>query len=280
MLMMARDTISENVSTTQAYCDGPASEIYRTIWGDNLHMGIPPHEGASLQEAMDNTNIIMADAANLTPDDRVIDLGCGYGSTARYIASHYGCTVIGQTISNEELKIAQERAEKSDARDLLTFEWGDFHNIEYPDGSFDVVWSQEAFLHGADKNQILSECYRVLKPGGTFIFSDILVRRDTSQADRERIYARLNTVDIWDFPDYEQAISQHGFDLLRAEDRSQYVAPTYGGVVSKVRENRSELVSAIGDEPVDKTIAALDFWVESANAGKVGWGIFLAKKPS
>jgi sarcosine/dimethylglycine N-methyltransferase len=278
--MMARDTISENVSTTQAYYDGPASEIYRTIWGDNLHMGIPPHSGASLQEAMDNTNIVMADAAELSPNDRVIDLGCGYGSTARYIASRYGCTVIGQTISNEELKLANIRAERSSAKDLLTFEWGDFHNIEYPDASFDVVWSQEAFLHGADKSRILSECYRVLKPGGTLIFSDILVRRDTPQADRERIYARLNTVDIWDFDDYTEALPKQGFTVLKAEDHSQYVAPTYGGVVSKVRDNRSELVERIGDETVDKTIAALDFWVESANAGKVGWGIFLAKKPN
>jgi sarcosine/dimethylglycine N-methyltransferase len=277
---MASDVITANVSTTQAYYDGPASEIYKSIWGDNLHMGIPSHEAASLQEAMDNTNIIMAEAADLSPADRVIDLGCGYGSTARYIASKYGCTVIGQTISNEELKIARKRAENSGARHLLTFEWGDFHNVEYPDGSFDVVWSQEAFLHGADKNQILSECYRVLKPGGTFIFSDILVRRDTPEADRERIYARLNTVDIWDFPDYKDGLPEQGFELLKAEDHSQYVAPTYGGVVSKIRDNRSELVERIGDETVDKTIAALDFWVESAHAGKVGWGIFLAKKPS
>jgi ubiquinone/menaquinone biosynthesis C-methylase UbiE len=280
MLMMARDTISENVSTTQAYYDGPASEIYRTIWGDNLHMGITPYEGAGLQESMDNTNRIMAEAANLTPSDRVIDLGCGYGSTARYIASHYGCTVIGQTISNEELKLAIERAETSDASHLLTFEWGDFHNVEYPAASFDVVWSQEAFLHGADKSKILSECYRVLKPGGTLIFSDILVRRDTPQADRERIYARLNTVDIWDYADYKEALPKQGFELLKAEDHSQYVAPTYGGVVNKVRDNRAELIDRIGAETVDKTIAALDFWVESANAGKVGWGIFLAKKPS
>jgi sarcosine/dimethylglycine N-methyltransferase len=278
--MMASDVITANVSTTQAYYDGPASEIYKNIWGDNLHMGIPPHEGASLQEAMDHTNVIMAEAANLSPKDRVIDLGCGYGSTARYIASKYGCTVIGQTISNEELKLARERAEQSDARDLLTFEWGDFHNIEYPDNSFDVVWSQEAFLHGADKNKILSECYRVLKPGGTLIFSDILVRRDTPQADRERIYARINTVDIWDRPDYEEALNHNGFELIKANDHSQYVAPTYGGVVAKVRDNRSELVDRIGEETVDKTIAALDFWVDSANAGKVGWGIFLAKKPS
>lgn len=278
--MMASDAIAANVSTTQAYYDGPASEIYKNIWGDNLHMGIPPHEGASLQESMDNTNVVMAEAANLSADDRVIDLGCGYGSTARYIASKYGCEVIGQTISNEELKLAQERAQNSDARHLLTFEWGDFHNVEYPDNSFDVVWSQEAFLHGADKAKILSECYRVLKPGGTLIFSDILVRRDTPQADRERIYARINTVDIWDRPDYEEGLKQQGFELLKAEDHSQYVAPTYGGVVSKVRDNRAELVERIGEETVDKTIAALDFWVESANAGKVGWGIFLAKKPS
>jgi sarcosine/dimethylglycine N-methyltransferase len=278
--MMASDLITVNVSTTQAYYDGPASEIYKTIWGDNLHMGIPPQKGASLQEAMDNTNIIMAEVADLSPNDHVIDLGCGYGSTARCIASKYGCTVTGQTISNEELKIARKRAESSGARQRLTFEWGDFHNIEYPDGSFDVVWSQEAFLHGADKHQILSECYRVLKPGGTFIFSDILVRRDTPEADRERIYARLNTVDIWDFSDYKDGLPEQGFDLLKAEDHSQYVAPTYGGVVSKVRDNRSELVERIGDETVDKTIAALDFWVESAHAGKVGWGIFLAKKPS
>jgi sarcosine/dimethylglycine N-methyltransferase len=277
---MVRDTISANVSTTQAYYDGPASEIYRTIWGDNLHMGIPPYEGASLQEAMDNTNVVMAEAASLTPDDRVIDLGCGYGSTARYIAAKYGCAVIGQTISNEELKLARERAEQSDASHLLTFEWGDFHNIEYPDGSFDVVWSQEAFLHGADKDRILSECRRVLKPGGTFIFSDILVRRDTPQADRERLYARLNTVDIWDLPDYEHGLRRHGFETLRAEDHSRYVAPTYGSVVNQVRRNRSALVERIGEETVDKTIAALDFWVESAEAGNVGWGIFLAKNPS
>lgn len=278
--MMARDVISENVTTTQEYYDGPASEIYRNIWQDNMHMGIPPYEGASLEEAMDNTNRVMAEAAEISSSDKVLDLGCGYGSTARFIAKQYGCSVIGNTIGNEELRLAQERAEDSDVSHLLKFEWGDFHNVAYADASFDVVWSQEAFLHGADKGKILSECYRVLKPGGTLIFSDILVRRETPQADRERIYARLNTVDIWDFDDYKEALPKQGFELLKAEDHSQYVAPTYGGIVSGVREHRDALVQRIGDETVDKTIAALDFWVESANAGKVGWGIFLAKKPS
>jgi sarcosine/dimethylglycine N-methyltransferase len=276
---MARDTISANVSTTQAYYDGPASEIYREIWRDNLHMGIPPHPNATLHEAMDNTNRIMADSADITADDRVLDLGCGYGSTARYLAANYGCTVIGLTISNEELKLARERAREARLDHLLTFEYGDFHNVEYSNESFDIVWSQEAFLHGADKHRILHECHRVLKPGGTFIFSDILVRGDTPQADRKRLYARLKTTDIWDFPDYEDGLNRLGFEIIKSEDHSQYVAPTYGGVVDKVREHRSALAERIGDDTVANTIDALDFWVQSANDGKVGWGIFLARKP-
>ena len=41
----------------------------------------------------------------------------------------------------------------------MTTEFGDFHNLSYPDNSFDVVWSQEAFLHGADKAKIVQEAY-------------------------------------------------------------------------------------------------------------------------
>jgi cyclopropane fatty-acyl-phospholipid synthase-like methyltransferase len=276
---LARDTISATVEVTQAYYDGPADEIYRTIWGDNIHMGIPPFQGATLHEAMDYTNRVMADAASLKPGDRVLDLGCGYGSTARYIAKHYGCTVIGTNISENELALARERAEEARLSHLLTFEYGDFHDVQYPDNSFDVVWSQEAFLHGADKDRILAECYRVLKPGGTLIFSDILVRRDTPQADRERLYDRLKTTDIWDLPDYQDGLTRQGFEVLNVEDHSQCVAPTYGAVVSQVREHRSPLANRIGEETVANTINALDFWVQSANDGKVGWGIFLARKP-
>jgi sarcosine/dimethylglycine N-methyltransferase len=277
---LARNTISATVSTTQAYYDGPADEIYRTIWGDNIHMGIPPYDGATFHEAMEHTNRVMADAANLSPDDRVLDLGCGYGSTARYIAKHYGCTVVGTNISEAELNLANERAREASMEHLLTFEYGDFHDIQYPDASFDVVWSQEAFLHGVDKDRILSECSRVLKPGGTLIFSDILVRHDTPQADRERLYDRLKTTDIWDLPDYRDGLSRQGFEILKAEDHSQYVAPSYGAVVSQVREHRSALAERIGDVTVANTIDALDFWVHSASDGKVGWGIFLARKPN
>ena len=94
---MSKQNVGNIVATTQAYYDGPADEIYRTIWGDNLHLGVPAVTIAQHPEAMEHTNAIMAEAIALNPHSRVIDLGCGYGSTARYLAANYGCHVTEPT---------------------------------------------------------------------------------------------------------------------------------------------------------------------------------------
>ena len=142
---MVDDAINPVVATTQAYYDGPADEIYRSIWGDNVHLGVPCSEECPHPEAMEHTNEIMASAVFLGPGARVLDLGCGYGSTARYLASNFGCSVTGTNISEKELELARERAAESGLGHLLSFEYEDFHNLGYQDATFDVVWSQEAF---------------------------------------------------------------------------------------------------------------------------------------
>ena len=94
--MTNRDTQSV-VSSTKAYYDGPADQIYRTIWGDNIHLGVPCSDKCPHPAAMEPTNEIMAQAVHLSPGIRVLDLGCGYGSTARYLAKNYGCPVTATT---------------------------------------------------------------------------------------------------------------------------------------------------------------------------------------
>ncbi|MFQ6027120.1 MAG: SAM-dependent methyltransferase, partial [Dehalococcoidia bacterium] len=238
---MTGRNIESVVSSTKDYYDGPADQIYRTIWGDNVHLGVPCSEECPHPEAMEHTNEIMAQAVELSATTRVLDLGCGYGSTARYLAAHFGCPVIGTNISEKELELAQERAKEANLENLLTFEYGDFHHLKYPDESFDVVWSQEAFLHGVDKNQILSECRRALVPQGTLAFTDILVRKDTPEADRARIYDRVKSPDMWDMADYQDALANLGFDVQRIDDWSQHVARSYGWVRDRLQENREEL---------------------------------------
>ena len=163
---------------------------------------------------------------------------------------------------------------------MLTFEYGDFHHLEYPDGSYDVVWSQDAFLHAVDKRAVLSECRRVLKPGGTLVFSDILVRRGTPEEDRAIIYDRVKSPDIWDFEDYRAGLSGLGLQLVREEDWSSNVAPSYAWVRDGLLENRETLLPRIGAETIERTVDSLTFWVDSANAGNIGWALFVATKPA
>ena len=103
------EDVASVVGATQAYYDGPADEIYRTVWGDNIHLGVPCSEECPHPEAMEHTNEIMADSVSLGPDVRLLDLGCGYGSTARYLAGRFGCSVTGVNISEKELQLAGER---------------------------------------------------------------------------------------------------------------------------------------------------------------------------
>ena len=275
---MEEPDIGSVVSTTQAYYDGPADEIYRTIWGDNVHLGVPCSDECPHPEAMEHTNELMANAVALGPGLRVLDLGCGYGSTARYLATNFGCAVTGTNISEKELELARERASQSGLDHLLSFEYEDFHRLGYPDGSYDVVWSQEAFLHAADKNAVLSECMRVLKPGGSLIFTDILVRRNTPDADRVRIYDRVKSPDMWDLDDYRQALSQLGLSVSCEEDWSQHVARSYGWVRDRLQDNRDALLPRVGADTIDRTLQALSFWVDSARAGYIGWAMLVASR--
>ena len=277
---MVEHDVSAIVSTTRAYYDGPADEIYRTIWGDNLHLGVPCGEDCPHPEAMEHTNEIMAAAVRPGPDTRVLDLGCGYGSTARYLAANFRCRVTGTNISEKELDLARERAAEAGLTHLLTFEYEDFHRLAYPENSYDLVWSQEAFLHAADKNAVLSECRRVLKPGGFLIFTDILVCRDTPAADRKRIYDRVKSPDMWDLDDYRTALTRLGLPVSREEDWSRHVARSYGWVRDRLQENRETLLPQVGADTIDRTLEALSFWVNSANAGYIGWAMFVASKPA
>jgi len=266
------------VDQTKDYYDGPADQIYRDIWGENVHIGTFAREDDSLQDAMARSNINMAEGAGLSARDLVLDVGCGYGALARFLSEKYGCRVLATNISDKEIAWGQELTEKAGLADKVSFEWADFHDLPYTEGSFDVYWSQEAFLHAADKRKVLREAHRVLRDGGRLVFTDLLVRHGTPQADRERIYARVKSPDMWDAGDYAAALKEVGFSIDRQEDWSENVAPTYAWVRRELERRRDEFTRRIGRDVVERTLDALQFWVDSAKAGKIGWAYFVARR--
>jgi ubiquinone/menaquinone biosynthesis C-methylase UbiE len=109
-----------------------------------------------------------AERLPLTKDSRVLDVGCGTGGPARYLAHTYGCRVEGIDLTPELIETGQVLTRRCGLADRVTLQLGNALSLPYADQAFDVVWCQNVTMNIADKARFLSEVCRVLKPAGLF----------------------------------------------------------------------------------------------------------------
>ena len=109
-----------------------------------------------------------AEKLALGPDARVLDIGCGIGGPARYLAHTYGCHVDGIDLTPEMIETGQVLTRRCGLEDKVTLEIGNAMELAFPDQTFDVVWCQNVTMNIADQAGFLGQVYRVLKPGGKF----------------------------------------------------------------------------------------------------------------
>jgi len=135
---------------------------------------------------------VLASLSTITTQSRVIDVGCGLGGTARYLAAVHKCQVIGLDITPFRLKDAIRLTELLDLQALAQFVLADAIRIPFADDYFDVVIGQSAWSHIEDKLTLLKECYRVLTPGGTIAFEDSLEGSRPCPEEYKRAAKRRN----------------------------------------------------------------------------------------
>jgi ubiquinone/menaquinone biosynthesis C-methylase UbiE len=111
--------------------------------------------------------------ANLKASDLVLDVGCGLGGTARYLAEQYECNVVGLDLTEEYISVGNKLTNLVGLSDRVELRHGSALEIPYEDERFDMVWTEHVQMNIADKNRFYSEIVRVLKPGGRLLFHDI-----------------------------------------------------------------------------------------------------------
>ncbi len=267
---MTENATRHGVADQQAYFDA-VDEYVRRVWGEDIHVGIfeSPHE--SLGAAMQRTNQRVSQGVGLTADHVVLEVACGYGSTARYLASNYGCRVVATNISERELEHGRALTAAAGLADKVSFEWADFHELPFGDGEFDYFWCHDSLLYSEDKPRVIDEAHRVLKAGGRMVFTELLLRRHTPEPERVRIREGIGTPDMWDAPDYAGALEAKGFRIHRLEDWSPNVVPTFEAVYVSLTEARADLEKTIPAEFLAKTFTRIGTWAEAARSGHIGW---------
>ncbi|KAA6464515.1 methyltransferase domain-containing protein [Acidobacteria bacterium AB60] len=118
----------------------------------------------------------LAHAAGITAGTRVLDLGCGIGGPARYLASTFGCRVVGVDLSPGFIETATYLSRRTGLSDRVLFEVGDAQRLPFPDAAFDLVFLQHVAMNIADRAALYSEVRRVLAPAGRLATYDIFQR--------------------------------------------------------------------------------------------------------
>jgi len=132
----------------------------------------------NLDEAQEAKLDLVCKKINLQPGQTVLDIGCGWGSFAKFAAEKYGAQVTGVTVSKEQIKLAEERCKGLPVKFLLQ----DYREIT---GQFDHVVSLGMFEHVGYKNYrtYMKVVHRVLKDGGLFLLHTIGGRKSVTQTD-------------------------------------------------------------------------------------------------
>ncbi|RMH10002.1 MAG: methyltransferase domain-containing protein [Nitrospirae bacterium] len=281
----SRSSVALNYSPTVGaardyYNSTDADRFYATIWGgEDIHIGIYERETDSIFEASRRTVETMARLIHgLTPKTRVLDIGSGYGGSARYLAKTYGCQVGCLNLSevqnqrNRELNHAQGLSLAINVVD------GCFESIPSADESVDVVWSQDAILHSGDREQVFKEVYRVLVPGGQFIFTDPMQSEQCPSDALQPILDRIHLDSLGSIQSYKEILLHLGFKELKILDYSPQLSIHYARVLQEVETSHWNLVRVCSEDYIQRMKVGLQHWIQGGKAGYLRWGILHFQK--
>ena len=217
------------VATSGSCCSGPitnccgqenlVNEISSSIGYSQEDMDKVP-EGSNLGLGCGNPIAL----ASLKKGEIVLDLGSGAGFDCFLAADRVGPEgrVIGVDMTPEMLEKARENAEKDNLSNI-EFRLGEIENLPVADGTVDIVISNCVINLSTDKDRVFSEAFRVLKPGGRIMVSDIVLTRELPDIIRKNVSAYVGCISGAIIKeDYLNAVSKAGFTDVKILDETNF----------------------------------------------------------
>lgn len=262
------------------------TEAWGLLLGEELHYGLFATGEEPLARATAALTEAMIDAAQLGPGLTVLDVGCGSGAPACRLAQEHGVEVLGITTSAVGVAAATERA-RALGLDGARFEQRDGTANGLPDASFDRVWVMESSHLMPDREALVAECARVLRPGGRMVLCDLVRRREIPFLElrsRRREFAVLRAAfgaaRMDPLSSYASLATAHGLEVDLERDITAETRPTFARWLANTEAHRAAVTSILGEQSVaefEESCRILEaFWDD----GTLGYGILAAGKPA
>lgn len=210
--------------------------FYRSVWGEHLHHGLWWNEDDRTPPEEATTRLLEQAVAPLalTPEMNVVDIGCGYGGVARWLAAHHGVRVTGLTLSTRQAAFAATTAPSGQAVRIRVGDW--LHN-DLPDVGFQAALAIESLAHMPDKGAFFHELARTLVPGGRAALACWLATPEPTLPERlllRQICREGSLPGIGTLDDYLRLARNSGLRLLDHRDISSSVERTWWIIARRV----------------------------------------------
>jgi SAM-dependent methyltransferase len=262
----------ENIglSEVQNVYDGPEGELWELIMGEQIHIG-------GFASSMD-----LADKAGVGQGMTGVDLCCCNGAGMRFLVRFRDVARMhGVDATETVVEQGRLRCEQEGLSDKIELTLADACDSGLAAGSADFVWGEDAWCYVVDKEKLISEAARIVKPGGIIAFTDWLEGSEgLTDAEAERFLTFMKFPNVQSLAGYSDLLAANDCDLVTAEDTGRF-APhidlylnmlnmqlTYDAL--KIIGYNTELMQAMGAE--------MAFMQELAHAGKIAQGLFVARK--
>jgi tocopherol O-methyltransferase len=203
------------------------SPYYRSLWGDHLHHGYWIRDDESKEQAQLQLIEHLAQLANIKPHSHILDIGCGFGASALFLAEKFSATVRGITISPAQIEIARQAA--AQRRLDATFLLMDAEAMNFPN-PFDVLWSVESISHYQDRPKFFASAGKLLKPDGVFAVTDWFKRDGLTLNETREFIAPIEKgmfVELQTMDDYQRYLTSNGLHITHREILNRQCAKTW-----------------------------------------------------
>ncbi|MDC0056580.1 methyltransferase domain-containing protein [Alphaproteobacteria bacterium] len=233
--------------------------LLKTVWGEGF---LSPGGTDEIDAVLNGVDV---------SGKSILDIGCGCGGAAiHFIKNHNSKSVLGIDTELLVIKRAQELALKNEVNKFVEFRCVKPGPLDIPNESVDLVFSKEVFLHIHNKDYLIKDIYRVLKPGGLVAASDWMRIDDHPPSLQMKEYIKAEGLDMYmcSLNHYEKLLKNAGFFNITIKDRNAwYLSKAKKEVLAIEGPLNKQVIDAIGPE---ETAGAIDIWKKLIGVLEIG----------
>ena len=226
-ILPSRAEITDQITTFW----NKTTEGFLAAWGPHIHHGYFESYAETPVEAQEKLIEKLTALMDISPHDKILDVGCGMGGSSIYLAKKFSASVVGISLSQCQVDIATEALKKDGVKNV-SFKVEDALSLaSFPDNELDVVWSLESCEQFYDKKLFIQQAYRVLKPGGTLMLATWCSNADNYAGHEAKKYKKLCVVFQLPYMPtinrYHHLLQGQGFAICHILNWSSYVSKSW-----------------------------------------------------